>query len=251
MASDGQANKANPVLPNSVIAIGLVRLTVIHKFTNTYDPAMNLVPIGLWSGLEIDVGVICASLPTIRILLKPMLWSTGPDETTYKSASSKRAGGKSPSSSPGLGTYVAGRARVGIGGGGGSRRAKKGGVKFGRKEMKGVGGGGLGLKGQLHQPYRILSDSSDLPLSSFNTSTGYRVSKPMPTVSPESVPRRLTMPPAPVPQEKEKTVYPEPEMYHVQIPDVDVELQSLRPTEKVRLNRSWINLDDNSDSEIG
>ncbi|KAJ0114282.1 cfem domain-containing protein [Diaporthe amygdali] len=49
--------------------ISLVRLKTINTFTTTINPSRDFVEVGIWSGIEIDVGVVCPCLPSIRILL--------------------------------------------------------------------------------------------------------------------------------------------------------------------------------------
>ncbi|KAI1416291.1 hypothetical protein F5Y13DRAFT_155003 [Hypoxylon sp. FL1857] len=53
-----------------VIIISLYRLTTINHSTRTQNPTIDFVPVGLWAGLELNVGVICACLPSLYPLLK-------------------------------------------------------------------------------------------------------------------------------------------------------------------------------------
>ena len=43
------------------------------QFSNTKNPTWDNVPVGYWSTVEVDVGVICACLPAIRSLLRRAL----------------------------------------------------------------------------------------------------------------------------------------------------------------------------------
>ncbi|KAK7724765.1 hypothetical protein SLS63_008459 [Diaporthe eres] len=49
--------------------ISLVRLKTINNFTTTINPSRDFVEVGIWSGIEIDIGVLCTCLPSIRILI--------------------------------------------------------------------------------------------------------------------------------------------------------------------------------------
>ncbi|KAL1877449.1 hypothetical protein Daus18300_002435 [Diaporthe australafricana] len=56
----------------SVVAVSLYRLTTIDEFTLSHNPTSDFVEVGIWSGLELDVGIICACLPNFHSLLKPV-----------------------------------------------------------------------------------------------------------------------------------------------------------------------------------
>ncbi|KAG8159075.1 hypothetical protein KVR01_010736 [Diaporthe batatas] len=49
--------------------VSLVRLKTINNFTTTINPSRDFVEVGIWSGIEIDIGVVCPCLPSIRILI--------------------------------------------------------------------------------------------------------------------------------------------------------------------------------------
>ncbi|KAK2599438.1 hypothetical protein N8I77_011192 [Diaporthe amygdali] len=55
-----------------VIAVSLYRLTTIDRFTLSHNPTVDFVDIGIWSGIELYVGMICACLPNFYTLLKPV-----------------------------------------------------------------------------------------------------------------------------------------------------------------------------------
>jgi hypothetical protein len=44
------------------------RLQFLHKFTQSPDPFFEIVPIHIWSMVEVHVGILCASAPTLRPL---------------------------------------------------------------------------------------------------------------------------------------------------------------------------------------
>ncbi|KAK4098543.1 hypothetical protein N658DRAFT_509524 [Parathielavia hyrcaniae] len=57
----------------AVIIISLIRLKTINEFTRAVNPTKDIVQVSLWSGLELDVGVICPCLPSFRLLLRRLL----------------------------------------------------------------------------------------------------------------------------------------------------------------------------------
>ncbi|KAI0448668.1 hypothetical protein F5B21DRAFT_518772 [Xylaria acuta] len=54
------------------IAVSIARLPHINRFTGTKNPTIDWVPIAIWSALENYIGVICACLPSLPALLKPL-----------------------------------------------------------------------------------------------------------------------------------------------------------------------------------
>ncbi|KAI0198818.1 hypothetical protein F4808DRAFT_245983 [Astrocystis sublimbata] len=54
------------------IAVSIARLPYINQFTKTHNPTVDWVPITIWSALENYIGVICACLPSLPALLKPL-----------------------------------------------------------------------------------------------------------------------------------------------------------------------------------
>ncbi|KAL2142497.1 hypothetical protein VTI28DRAFT_1099 [Corynascus sepedonium] len=57
----------------AVMIISLVRLKTINQFTRAENPTKDIVQVCLWSGIELDVGVICPCLPSLRLLLRRLL----------------------------------------------------------------------------------------------------------------------------------------------------------------------------------
>ncbi|KAK5654027.1 hypothetical protein OQA88_7704 [Cercophora sp. LCS_1] len=55
--------------------ISIVRLFSLHKAINTTDPTWDNVPSAYWSIVELNCGILCASLPTLRPLLRH--WNVG------------------------------------------------------------------------------------------------------------------------------------------------------------------------------
>lgn len=48
----------------------VVRLSTLHVFGNLEDPTWDYVPVVYWTVVELAAGMICSSLPAIRILLE-------------------------------------------------------------------------------------------------------------------------------------------------------------------------------------
>jgi hypothetical protein len=45
-----------------------VRLHAIRIYTESSDPFFDSVPINLWSMVEVNVGILCASIPSLKAL---------------------------------------------------------------------------------------------------------------------------------------------------------------------------------------
>ncbi|KAL5340231.1 hypothetical protein BJX70DRAFT_387454 [Aspergillus crustosus] len=56
-----------------VTVISILRLVEAVGFNTTMNPTKDFVPVGIWSLLEIDVGIMCSCMPGIRALCK-RLW---------------------------------------------------------------------------------------------------------------------------------------------------------------------------------
>ncbi|KAK3988882.1 hypothetical protein QBC44DRAFT_370712 [Cladorrhinum sp. PSN332] len=52
-----------------VIGTGVAKLTVVDKFVNSRNPTVDMLDLALVSVLELDLGIICACLPSIKPLL--------------------------------------------------------------------------------------------------------------------------------------------------------------------------------------
>ncbi|CZR68781.1 related to integral membrane protein PTH11 [Phialocephala subalpina] len=62
-----------------VVIISILRLKALIQFASTMNVTQDYVDLGIWSTIEVPVGVICASMPSIRPLLRnifPKLFST-------------------------------------------------------------------------------------------------------------------------------------------------------------------------------
>ncbi|KAI1378020.1 hypothetical protein F4677DRAFT_32716 [Hypoxylon crocopeplum] len=71
------------------IVCSIVRFPTTYKFTYSLNSTVDIVPIGLWSCLELYVGIICACLPSIYPLLKPILNCITPSSRKASAASSE------------------------------------------------------------------------------------------------------------------------------------------------------------------
>ncbi|KAK3900991.1 hypothetical protein C8A05DRAFT_35351 [Staphylotrichum tortipilum] len=102
----------------AVMVISLVRLKTINEFTRAHNPTKDIVQVCLWSGIELDVGVICPCLPSFRLLLRRLLPTVMGTSRQYEMDPVSNATGVTRSGiRKSLG--VTGAGLGGIGGGGG------------------------------------------------------------------------------------------------------------------------------------
>ncbi|KAH6844588.1 hypothetical protein B0I37DRAFT_165362 [Chaetomium sp. MPI-CAGE-AT-0009] len=108
----------------AVMIISLVRLKTINEFTRAVNPTKDIVQVCLWSGIELDVGVICPCLPSFRLLLRRLLprvmgtssryelepvstacnlTGTGAAASAMRSGARKSLGGQQPGMGMGMG----------------------------------------------------------------------------------------------------------------------------------------------------
>ncbi|KAK3367779.1 hypothetical protein B0H63DRAFT_86237 [Podospora didyma] len=78
-----------------VIIISLIRFKTINEFTRAQNPTKDIVQVCIWSGIEIDVGVICPCLPSFRLLLRRLLPSVMGTMTKDKYEMDRVSGGGS------------------------------------------------------------------------------------------------------------------------------------------------------------
>lgn len=89
----------------SVTIVSCLRLHTLIEFGNTKNMTQDYVDLGVWSTVEVPVGVICACMPAIRSLFRhvfPTLLSQTKQDSigssmpkTSKSAGDKDGNGKS------------------------------------------------------------------------------------------------------------------------------------------------------------
>ncbi len=56
-------------LPSSVTVMSIVRLQALVTFAQSSNPTWDNYPVSLWSTIEINVGIICTCMPTLRLML--------------------------------------------------------------------------------------------------------------------------------------------------------------------------------------
>lgn len=75
----------------------IVRLHAIRIYTESEDPFYDSVPINVWSMVEVNIGIWCASIPALKVLItrrRRATSQTSHTAGTYKYHSSGRSGGK-------------------------------------------------------------------------------------------------------------------------------------------------------------
>jgi hypothetical protein len=71
-------------VPRSSTVISIVRLQFLVNVAHTVNPTWDQSDVVKWSDLEIAVGIVCACLPSIRLLLArsmPILFSSTHEKT--------------------------------------------------------------------------------------------------------------------------------------------------------------------------
>ena len=67
--------------------ISIIRLTELHKHHGNTDPSWESSAAAYWSTVELNMGIMCASLPTLRPLLKKyvpgLVGSSAPETGAY------------------------------------------------------------------------------------------------------------------------------------------------------------------------
>lgn len=59
------------------ITASIIRFYYLHRFTQSSDPLYDSLPINIWSMIEANMGILCASLP----VLKPLISKAERDRT--------------------------------------------------------------------------------------------------------------------------------------------------------------------------
>lgn len=83
------------LMDNRVTIISALRLQGLAALRiSSHNPTWDFVLVGIWSNLEINVGVICACLPTMRLILirlfPKQLGSTQHDYSDYSNNKGKQ-----------------------------------------------------------------------------------------------------------------------------------------------------------------
>ncbi|KAL4963655.1 CFEM domain-containing protein [Aspergillus stella-maris] len=88
-----------------VTVISILRLVETVGFNSTMNPTKDFVPVGVWSLLEIDIGIMCSCMPGIRALCKRLYAILFNKPTGYTGSGSSRS---KPSHSGGNGSKESG-----------------------------------------------------------------------------------------------------------------------------------------------
>ncbi|KAI1654050.1 hypothetical protein F4813DRAFT_232561 [Daldinia decipiens] len=71
-----------------VCIASIMRLVTLQHVRHTEDPSVSGLPLGIWSGVELDLGIICACLPTLRPMIARafprLLGSTADSELSWQ-----------------------------------------------------------------------------------------------------------------------------------------------------------------------
>ncbi|CAO2651442.1 Nn.00g040120.m01.CDS01 [Neocucurbitaria sp. VM-36] len=73
----------------------IVRLHAIRIYTESKDPFFDSVPINLWSMVEVNMGILCASIPALKALFSKTQRERS-QNSAYQYHSRERSGGKTP-----------------------------------------------------------------------------------------------------------------------------------------------------------
>ncbi|KAM0258696.1 hypothetical protein ACHAQJ_003704 [Trichoderma viride] len=93
------------IMGTFVSVISLLRLKSVISFANLINPTWDQWNVAWWSTMEVNIGIICTCLPTIRLILKrmfPRVLSTGDGRSITglsKTGDAAREGAETPASS--------------------------------------------------------------------------------------------------------------------------------------------------------
>ncbi|KAL2856463.1 hypothetical protein BJY01DRAFT_263517 [Aspergillus pseudoustus] len=103
-----------------VTIISIFRLVEAVGFNNTMNPTKDFVPVGMWSLLEIDIGIMCACMPGIRALCKRLYALFFPKPLGYETyearSKSKNSGSSREQYSGGSKQFSSSKSSTGGGG---------------------------------------------------------------------------------------------------------------------------------------
>jgi len=89
-----------------VTVVSIIRVKALITFGMSSNMTWDNYPVALWSTIELNVGIICICMPTLRLMLVRLFLKLGGGCTSYENGYQHRSGG-----APGL----SGRARTGQG----------------------------------------------------------------------------------------------------------------------------------------
>lgn len=55
--------------PSSITIVSILRLNSLVLFARSPNPSWDLFDVSVWSTLEINIGIVCVCMPTLRVLL--------------------------------------------------------------------------------------------------------------------------------------------------------------------------------------
>ncbi|KHN95000.1 uncharacterized protein MAM_07227 [Metarhizium album ARSEF 1941] len=82
----------------SVTLFSILRLNTLAKYANSTNPTYDQYPVTLWSAIEVNIGLICTCLPSIRLVLL-RIWPRVFGMTTANSSTGNSATGNSQKTS--------------------------------------------------------------------------------------------------------------------------------------------------------
>lgn len=77
----------------SVTVISIIRLQALAGFANSSNPTWDNLRVSQWSTIEVNVGIICASMPTLRLLLLKIFPALSGSTAAYGGYHSSRSWG--------------------------------------------------------------------------------------------------------------------------------------------------------------
>ncbi|KAF4635577.1 hypothetical protein G7Y89_g2516 [Cudoniella acicularis] len=92
------------VVGTFVTVISIVRLQSLVHFANSTNPTWDDLPVGVWSTVEINVGIICVCMPNLRVLLVrafPKFLGSSNNSKHYLKNSHSQMGGNISVNKPG------------------------------------------------------------------------------------------------------------------------------------------------------
>lgn len=69
--------------PSSVTIVSVLRLRALNFSANTANPTWDFFDVGIWSTVEINVGIICVCMPSLRLLLVRVFPRLSPSAHRY------------------------------------------------------------------------------------------------------------------------------------------------------------------------
>jgi hypothetical protein len=57
---------------NSIVGVSIARIPAIKSFETSTNFTAAYIPTVMWSDIEVEVGIVCACLPSLRALVMPL-----------------------------------------------------------------------------------------------------------------------------------------------------------------------------------